>query len=85
MAADVQSWLDDPAANHGWVLIGNEMVTVTAKRFGSRENADPAAQPVLCIGLGEAPAVEIPTLGDLGLLLLTLSLAGLALRRLAPQ
>ncbi|HIN05208.1 MAG TPA: DNRLRE domain-containing protein [Dehalococcoidia bacterium] len=39
MVADVQSWLDDPAANFGWLLLGNESSTQTSKRFDSRENA----------------------------------------------
>ena len=82
MVADVQSWLDDPAANHGWIVVGNEAVTLTAKRFGSRENLDPASVPVLCVGFSEPPVVEIPTVGEFGLILLALGLAALALRRL---
>ncbi len=47
MVDDVQSWLDDPSSNFGWILIGNEGTTATAKRFNSREAAsDP---PVLLI------------------------------------
>jgi len=37
--ADAQAWLDDPAANFGWMLVGqNETVDFTARRFGSRED-----------------------------------------------
>lgn len=82
MAADVQSWLDDPDGNHGWILIGNEADTLTAMRFGSRENSDPAAAPVLCVGLRDRAPVEIPTLGEYGLLVLILSLVALGLRRI---
>ncbi len=85
MVTDVQSWLDDPAGNHGWILVGNEADILTAMRFGSRENSDPAAVPVLCVGLREPVPIEIPTLGEYSLLLLALSLAGLALRRTPPQ
>ncbi len=35
--ADVQQFLDQPAANFGWIVIGNETTTRTAKRFSSRE------------------------------------------------
>jgi hypothetical protein len=37
MISDVQSWLDAPASNFGWVLIGNESTTCTARRFGSKD------------------------------------------------
>jgi hypothetical protein len=38
MVADVQTWLNDPAQNHGWVILGDESRTETAKRFATREN-----------------------------------------------
>lgn len=38
MVADVQSWVDNPENNFGWILIGNEDVAKSAKRFDSREN-----------------------------------------------
>jgi hypothetical protein len=56
MAADVQGWLDAPATNHGWILIGDESTTVTAKRFASRENATTAWRPVLEIEYAPATA-----------------------------
>jgi hypothetical protein len=46
MVADVQSWLDNPATNFGWLVLGNEAVIDTAKRFDSRESTIP---PVLTI------------------------------------
>jgi len=49
IVADVQSWLDDPEANFGWILIGNEEKTQTAKRFSSRENSTIANRPVLML------------------------------------
>ncbi len=49
MVADVQAWLDNPATNFGWVLIGNEAADRTARRFDSRENRNPAYRPVLTI------------------------------------
>ena len=48
MVADVQSWLNAPAGNFGWILRGPEGVR-SAKRFNSRENADIASRPALMI------------------------------------
>jgi len=49
MAAGVQSWLDSPATNFGWILIGDEATMTTAKRFDSRENPVAANRPRLTI------------------------------------
>lgn len=49
MVGDVQSWLASPAANFGWVLIGNESASATSKRFDSRENATSANRPKLSV------------------------------------
>src|SRR5438552_17198556 len=46
MVADVQSWLETPASNFGWLLLGDESTNGTTKRFDTRENASP---PVLTI------------------------------------
>jgi hypothetical protein len=50
MIADVQGWLNDPATNHGWIVIGDEVNLFTARRFGSREHPIPEWRPVLVIG-----------------------------------
>jgi hypothetical protein len=50
MIADVQDWLDNPADNGGWILIGDEgPMNGTAKAFGSGGNLSPAARPELTI------------------------------------
>jgi spore coat protein A len=41
---DVQSWLDQPGSNRGWLLLGDESRSTTARRFASREGSP---QPVL--------------------------------------
>lgn len=41
MTSDVQVWLDTPAANAGWVIIGDETRSSTTRRFSSREGAVP--------------------------------------------
>ena len=46
MVADVQSWLDNPATNFGWLVLGEESAVATAKRFDTRESTSP---PVLSI------------------------------------
>lgn len=46
MVADVQSWVNDPASNFGWLVLGDETTSATAKRFDTRESASP---PVLTI------------------------------------
>lgn len=49
LVADVQLWLDDPAANFGWILVGNEDERQTAKRFDSRENGIESNRPILSV------------------------------------
>ena len=44
MVADVQGWLDSPAANFGWIVLGDEQQSTTAKRFDSRQNPVQAKQ-----------------------------------------
>ncbi|HKQ61503.1 MAG TPA: DNRLRE domain-containing protein [Candidatus Polarisedimenticolaceae bacterium] len=60
LAADVQSWLDDPAANAGWILIGDESVAQSVKLFESRESADPVRVPFLEIDYLPACAPQDP-------------------------
>ncbi len=55
LVADVQSWLDNPATNNGWLLHGDEEFTGTAKRFDSRQHPDPAMRPVLTINYQPIP------------------------------
>ena len=49
LAADVQGWQNAPSANFGWILLGDEVATSTARVFDSREAAA-AQRPVLQIG-----------------------------------
>jgi hypothetical protein len=46
MAADVQLWVDQPALNYGWILVGDEAVK-SARRFDSRENENVLDRPLL--------------------------------------
>ncbi|MDX1667156.1 MAG: DNRLRE domain-containing protein, partial [Saprospiraceae bacterium] len=36
MVQDVQDWLDNPSANFGWILLGDESQTSTSSRFDSK-------------------------------------------------
>jgi len=48
LVRDLQSWLDAPQTNHGWVLVAdNESIPRTAKAFDTRENNQPEFRPVL--------------------------------------
>lgn len=51
LTADVQSWLANPSLNSGWIAIGDESRSQTAKRFDSRENDDDALRPALIVVL----------------------------------
>ncbi|MFQ5462531.1 MAG: DNRLRE domain-containing protein [Phycisphaerae bacterium] len=53
MVSDVQAWLDEPASNQGWVVIGDEATPGTAARFDSRENTDEAVRPELAVTFAE--------------------------------
>src|SRR6266540_1663236 len=58
MVTDVQSWLDNPATNFGWLVLGDESVSETAKRFDTRESASP---PVLTIQYTASTPTPTPT------------------------
>ncbi|MBY0312253.1 MAG: DNRLRE domain-containing protein [Phycisphaerales bacterium] len=47
--ANVQSWLDSPALNFGWLLLGSNISGATAHRFDTRENPTPTVRPALTI------------------------------------
>jgi hypothetical protein len=47
LARDVVLFASRPDLNFGWILIGDETVRQTVRAFGSRENPDPTARPIL--------------------------------------
>ena len=68
---DVQSWLDQPAANFGWMLISDaesEGIPSTARSFGARENADPALRPHLMVTYTPVPEPGTAALWSVGVL-----------------
>jgi hypothetical protein len=63
--ADAQFWLDNPAANFGWILISqSEELDFTARRFGSRE--DPVNAPYLLLHYLPVPEPSTPSLLVIG-------------------
>lgn len=58
LVADVQAWLAQPAANHGWALVGFEAGGTSAKGFASREALAPADRPQLRIDYTGPAAVD---------------------------
>lgn len=56
LVADVQGWIDSPSSNFGWILIGGEESSKTARRFSSRE-ASSSVRPKLTVEF-TAPVVE---------------------------
>ncbi len=58
MVTDVQSWIDTPADNFGWVVVGDEDSTPpTAKRFNSRQNSLPSSGPRLIVSFLSASTI----------------------------
>jgi hypothetical protein len=49
MRDDVQAWVNSPATNFGWELLGNETAPSTAKRFDSSEDLSSPAHPQLTV------------------------------------
>jgi hypothetical protein len=54
LVADVQSWVDNPAVNFGWILRGDESITSSAARFNSRESS--TGKPTLTVQYTTCPA-----------------------------
>ncbi|MBI2477539.1 MAG: hypothetical protein HYV60_02475, partial [Planctomycetia bacterium] len=61
MAQDVQSWLDNPATQFGWLLKGNESSNGEVHRFDSRENPTVAFRPVLTIDFTAPASNQAPS------------------------
>jgi hypothetical protein len=49
LVARVQAWIDQPSTNFGWIILGNETASGTAKRFDSRQIATASARPTLTV------------------------------------
>ncbi len=73
LLAAVQDWVDNPASNHGWILLGDEVFPQNARRILSREHNGPG-NPLLSIAFTPAPAKAVPAFSGAGLAVLILFL-----------
>jgi uncharacterized repeat protein (TIGR01451 family) len=62
LTADVQQWVNSPATNFGWILIGEEVSKGNAKQFDTRENTTPADRPELTINYTPGTITPAPDL-----------------------
>lgn len=56
---DVKRWVDEPGFNFGWLLRGNESLSLTARRFASSEHPTIASRPVLTVDF-TPPSMRTP-------------------------
>jgi hypothetical protein len=63
LVADVQSFVNNPSGNFGWIVLGNEGVPSSAKRFHTREETEPAFRPNLLIDYTPVPSPGVVALG----------------------
>jgi len=64
MVADVQAWLDDPATDFGWTVIGNEIDPKNVRRFETRESAAATWRPNLVVEFDPPSANPFDLNGD---------------------
>jgi hypothetical protein len=73
MLADVQTWLNNPLSNHGWLLQGSESPAQTGRIFYSREATNPEFAPQLTVTFTPVPepsAVFLAAIAIVGLAML---------------
>jgi hypothetical protein len=68
LVADAQAWVDDPASNFGWMVVGkSEDINFTARRFASREAT--GFEPYLMVEYTPPPGINSVTFTNGGLTL----------------
>ena len=68
MVADVQGWLNNPAANFGWMVLGDEAEVSSFRSFHSREATNAAIRPALAVTFTPVPEPSTFLLGAMALL-----------------
>ncbi|MEX0601221.1 MAG: DNRLRE domain-containing protein [Rhodothermales bacterium] len=58
LVADVQAWVDDPEANFGWIFVGDELTSGSARRVDSGDNPDESVRPQLTVSYSTPTAAE---------------------------
>ena len=86
MVADVQGWLNNPAANFGWMVLGNEAEVTSFRSFHVREGTNAALRPALTVTFTPVPEPSTLLLGVLALVSISVmrrrrGLAGAEIRR----
>jgi hypothetical protein len=79
MVIDVQQWLNTPSSNFGWIVIGDEGTSGSAKRFDTKENVSASIKPMLTIDYTAVP--EPGWLGTFGFVGVALGRASRGARR----
>lgn len=74
LVTDVQSWINAPSENFGWVMRGPEVGSQNARRIHSRESSSPSDRPMLTISY--TPALSPSDGGDVPLPLWSIVLLG---------
>ena len=59
IVADVQSWLDEPSGNFGWLLRSNNEAIGSVRRFESRTNPTVANRPALVVQYEADPTIYV--------------------------
>ena len=55
LVADVQSWVNSPSSNFGWLILGTEGIPASAIGLATRENFNLANRPVLMVTFTPVP------------------------------
>lgn len=76
LAQDVQGWLDAPDTNFGWILVGDESVSRSAKRFASSEASLASLRPTLLLEI-----TPVPEPSTYALMFAGVAMLGFVLRR----
>lgn len=59
LVADVQGWVDAPASNAGWLLLGNEAVNNTACQFDSKQSGSIRPKLTVTFDTASSPIVFV--------------------------
>jgi hypothetical protein len=65
LVADLRTWLAQPSANDGWVVVGDESEPGTARRFDSREHPDGTVRPSLTVHFSPSRSSGTGTWGSI--------------------
>jgi len=74
LGTDVQTWIDDPTTNFGWILLSNEDLDRTAHRFSASEIGTASVRPALRLEVMPIPEPSTYATFGAGVLLLGLAI-----------